>query len=105
MFGGSPAGSQLSHHAALARQHVADAVLQMAAGLRGYGEELGSHQGRMDDTDTQSCVDMGGIEEAAACVSAPTFATNNACSAAHHRAAGGDELMAPDRSARASTPP
>jgi hypothetical protein len=79
VFGGSPAGAQLSHHAALAREHVADAVLQMAAGLRGFREELGSHETRMDYTDTQSALDMKKIEEAAACVAPTDFASNNQC--------------------------
>lgn len=79
VFGGSPAGAQLSHHAALARQHVADAVLQMAAGLRGFREELGSHEARMDYTDTQSAADLKRIEEAAACVAPSDFSTNTRC--------------------------
>lgn len=79
VFGSSPAGSQLSHHAALARQHVADAVLQMAAGLRGYGEELNSHQARMDYTDTQSSIDLRRIEQASSCVAPTNFKTNNSC--------------------------
>ncbi|WP_243056845.1 hypothetical protein [Nocardioides sp. SR21] len=88
VFGGSPAGSQLSHHAALARQHVADAVLQMAAGLRGFREELGSHEARMDYTDTQSAVDLKKIEEAAACVAPADFSANNQCTLP---TAGGDD--------------
>lgn len=79
VFGGSPAGAQLSHHAALARQHVADAVLQMAAGLRGFRDELGSHEARMDYTDTQSAADLKKIEEAAACVAPTDFSTNTQC--------------------------
>lgn len=79
VFGSSPAGAELSHHANLARKHVAEAVLQMAAGLRGYGEELGSHQARMDYTDTQSSVDLRRIESATACVAPTTFTTNDAC--------------------------
>ena len=79
VFGGSPAGGELSHHAALARQHVADAVLQMAAGLRGFGQEIGSHQARMDYTDTQSSQDLKRIEAAATCVAPSGFATNGAC--------------------------
>ena len=90
VFGGSPAGSQLSHHATLARQHVADAVLQMAAGLRGYGEELGSHQARMDYTDTQSSVDLGKIQAATSCVAPTTFATNNQCTLPTSEPVGGD---------------
>jgi len=79
VFGGSPAGSQLNHHAALAREHVAEAVLQMAAGLRGFREELGSHETRMDYTDTQNAVDLKKIEEAASCVAPTDFTTNNQC--------------------------
>lgn len=79
VFGGSPAGGELSHHAALARQHVADAVLQMAAGLRGFREELGSHETRMDYTDTQNAVDLKKIEEAASCVAPTDFSTNTQC--------------------------
>ncbi|MFC5493904.1 hypothetical protein [Nocardioides caricicola] len=79
VFGGSPAGSQLSHHTALAREHVAEAVLQMAAGLRGFRDELGSHEARMDYTDTQSAVDLKKIEAAAACVAPTDFSANNQC--------------------------
>lgn len=79
VFGDSPAGAELSHHAALARQHVADAVLQMAAGLRGFREELGTHQARMDHTDTQSSQDLRRIEAATSCVAPTSFATNDAC--------------------------
>ena len=81
VFGGSPSGGELGHHAALARQHVASAVLQMAAGLRGFQTELGAHQGRMGETDASNGVDMKRIEESAACVSAPTFASNDSCAA------------------------
>ena len=87
VFGGSPAGSQLNHHAALAREHVAEAVLQMAAGLRGFREELGSHEARMDYTDTQSAVDLKRIEDAASCVAPTDFSTNNQCT---NPASGGD---------------
>ena len=79
VFGGSPAGAELSHHAALARKHVADAVLQMAAGLRTFREELGSHEARMDYTDTQSAVDLKKIEAAAACVAPTDFSANTQC--------------------------
>lgn len=79
VFGGSSAGGELSHHASLARQHVADAVLQMAAGLRGFREELGSHEARMDYTDTQNSVDLKKIEAAAACVAPTNFSTNTQC--------------------------
>ena len=90
VFGGSASGGELGHHAALARQHVAQAVLQMAAGLRGFKTELGAHQGRMGETDISNGVDLKRIEESAVCVSAPTFGTNNSCAAPTAESDGGD---------------
>jgi hypothetical protein len=79
VFGGSAQGALLNHHAALARRHVADAVLEMAAGMRGYRAELGLHRARMDSADAQSAVDLRRIEKAAACVAPASFATDDAC--------------------------
>ena len=79
VFGASAQGQQLNHHADLARQHVAEAVLQMAAGLRGYGHELGSHVVRMDDTDTRNAIDLSRLAEATSCVAAQGFAPNDTC--------------------------
>lgn len=79
VFGGSEQGAMLAHHASLAQQHVAEAVLEMAAGLRGYRDELGAHQARMDQTDTQSASDLRRLEQATACVAPSSFATNDEC--------------------------
>lgn len=79
VFGGSAQGQLLTHHAGLARQHVAEAVLQMAAGLRGYGSELEQHRVRMGDTDVQNGVDLTRIEIATTCVAAPTLESNQQC--------------------------
>ena len=77
VFGGSAQGGLLSHHASVARDHVADAVLQMAAGLRGFRDELGSHVARMDYVDTQNALDLARIGEAAARVAAPYVGSND----------------------------
>lgn len=79
VFGGSAQGGQLNYHANLARQHVAEAVLEMAAGLRGFQQDLGAHHARMGDTDVQNAVDMRRIEDAAECVAPTSFATNTQC--------------------------
>jgi hypothetical protein len=79
VFGGSDAGAQLSHHSSIAQQHVAKAVLQMAAGLRGYRDNLTSFTDNMVDTDVSNATALNGIAESAACVAAPTFETNNQC--------------------------
>lgn len=79
VFGGSAQGAILGRHASLAQQHVAEAVLEMAAGLRGYRDELDAHQARMDHTDAQSATDLRRLEQATACVAPTSFATNDAC--------------------------
>jgi len=79
IFGGSDQGAQLSHHASIARRHVAEAVVQMAEGLRGYSVELADHVDRMSDTDSQNAVDLTRIEASTACVAAPNFSTNGTC--------------------------
>lgn len=76
VFGGSAQGGQLNYHADLARQHVAEAVLEMAAGLRGFQQDLGAHRARMGDTDVQNAVDLRRIEDAAAAVVSTTSATD-----------------------------
>jgi hypothetical protein len=81
VFGGSGEGAMLGHHAAIARSHVADAVLQMADGLRGYSAELAGHVDRMTGTDAQSAVDLTRLEASTSCVAAPDFSTNGGCSA------------------------
>lgn len=81
VFGGSEQGAQLTHHAAIARQHVADAVLQMAAGLRGYRDELGNHVTRMDETDTRNGLDLKRLESSTSCVAPADFRSNAACAA------------------------
>lgn len=83
VFGGSEQGGELSHHAAIARRHVAEAVVQMAAGLNGLGAELGAHADRMGGTDVQNAVDLNRLNSYASCVEQPDFTTesNNACQA------------------------
>lgn len=81
VFGGSDQGAQLGHHAAVARQHVAESVIQMAEGLRGFSVELAGHVDRVTGTDTQSAVDLKRIDGYASCVAAPDFTTNSSCSA------------------------
>lgn len=65
MFGGSDSGMDLGQNASVARNHVADAVLQMADGLRGFREGLSRHAERMHDTDTAAAIDMDRIHSAA----------------------------------------
>lgn len=86
VFGGSAQGAILGRHASLAQRHVAEAVLEMVAGLRGYRDELGAHQARMGDTDTQGAADLRRIEQATACVAATSFAANDACALPTSRA-------------------
>ncbi|GAA1142309.1 hypothetical protein [Nocardioides aquiterrae] len=80
VFGGSEAGAQLGHHSSVAQQHVAKAVLQMAAGLRGYRDNLSSFTDNMVDTDVSNATALNGIAESTSCVAAPSFETNNSCS-------------------------
>lgn len=79
VFGGSEQGARLTHQADAARQHVAEAVLQMAAGLRGFRADLAAHETRMHDTDTQNAQSLQRIQAATACVAPTTFATNPSC--------------------------
>lgn len=79
VFGGSDQGAQLTHHADLARRHVAEAVLQMATGLRGFRESLAAHEARMQDTDTQNAQALHGLQAATSCVAPTTFRTNTSC--------------------------
>jgi hypothetical protein len=80
VFGGSDAGGLLSHHASLARQHVAEAVVQMADGLRGFRDELGGHVERMGGTDVQNAVDLGRINGYADCIKGPDFTAGSSSS-------------------------
>ena len=80
VFGGSEAGALLSHHSSVAQQHVAKAVLQMAAGLRGYRDNLASFTDDLVDTDASNASALNGIAVSTSCVAAPSFETNNACS-------------------------
>lgn len=79
IFGGSEAGGVLGYNADLARQHVAKAVLQMAAGLRGYRTNLADFVDDVSEKDAQSATALKGIEASTVCVAAPNFETNNAC--------------------------
>jgi hypothetical protein len=79
VFGGSDAGGQLTHHSSVAQQHVAKAVLQMAAGLRGYRENLAGFADDVSDTDVSNATALNNIAASTACVAAPSFETNDAC--------------------------
>jgi hypothetical protein len=79
VFGGSDAGSLLSHHSSVAQQHVATAVLQMAAGLRGYRDSLAGFAADLDDTDASNATALNNLASSTSCVAAPSFETNNAC--------------------------
>jgi hypothetical protein len=88
VFGGSDAGGQLSHHSSVAQQHVAKAVLQMAAGLRGYRDNLAGFVDDLGDTDVSNATALNGLATSTACVAAPSFHTNNACPAPTSSAGG-----------------
>lgn len=79
VFGGSHAGGLLGHHSSVAQQHVARAVLQMAAGLRGYRDNLAGFVDDVGDTDVANATALNSIATATACVAAPSFQANSAC--------------------------
>jgi hypothetical protein len=79
VFGGSDAGGLLSHHSSVAQQHVARAVLQMAAGLRGYRSNLEDFATDLDDTDASSATALHSLATSTACVAAPGFGSNDGC--------------------------
>ncbi|WP_395656940.1 hypothetical protein [Nocardioides sp.] len=79
VFGGSDAGGQLSHHSGVAQQKVSHAVLQMAAGLRGYRENLAGFVDDLGETDASSATALSNLATSTACVAAPSFETNSAC--------------------------
>lgn len=79
VFGGSDAGGLLTHHSGVAQEHVAKAVLQMAAGLRGYRRNLADFVDDVSDTDVSNATALNNIASSTACVAAPSFETNNAC--------------------------
>lgn len=90
VFGGSERGGELGYHSSVAQQHVARAVLQMAAGLRGYRENLGRFSDDLGDTDVERATVMQGLQESTVCVAAPTFETNNACTLPVSSSTGGE---------------
>lgn len=57
-FGGSTPGAQLDHHASIAHEHVADALNQMAEGLRGYAEKLHEFRTNLTESDQQAAADL-----------------------------------------------
>lgn len=79
VFGGSDSGALLGHHSSVAQQHVARAVVQMAAGLRGYRDNLAGFVDDLGDRDHQSAAELSGLAQSTACVAAPDFGTNAAC--------------------------
>ncbi|HEU5036950.1 MAG TPA: hypothetical protein VFT70_08090 [Nocardioides sp.] len=79
VFGGSETGALLHHHSSVAQQHVAKAVLQMAAGLRGYRDNLSGYVDDMGGTDVANAVALNGLAESTACVAAPNLETNSSC--------------------------
>jgi hypothetical protein len=79
VFGGSDAGALLGHHSGVAQRHVAEAVLQMAAGLRGYRDNLADFAEDLGDTDASNATALTSLATSTACVAAPNFENNNAC--------------------------
>lgn len=80
VFGGSDAGALLSHHSSVAQAHVATSVLQMAAGLRGYRDNLAGFVDDLGETDAANATALSNLATSTACVAAPSFETNQACS-------------------------
>lgn len=58
VFGGSSQGQLLEHHTSVAHQHVADALRDMVAGLRGYAENLDGFATALTETDEQAAADL-----------------------------------------------
>lgn len=58
VFGGSESGQFLEHHTSIAHQHVADALQEMVAGLRGYAENLDGFAKALTETDQQAAADL-----------------------------------------------
>jgi hypothetical protein len=58
VFGGSDTGQLLEHHTSVAHQHVADALHEMVAGLRGYAENLDGFAKALTETDEQAAADL-----------------------------------------------
>ena len=79
VFGGSETGALLSHHTSVAQQHVARAVLQMAAGLRGYRDNLAGFVDDLGGTDVSNATAINGITNATTCVGSSGFQTNTSC--------------------------
>ncbi len=89
-FGGSPASQQCASDAHKARTHVADAILDMSAALKGYGgvvTELYRNVTAVDDTAQADLARKAA--QADACV-APSFAAPSTCTLPGHRASTGD---------------
>jgi hypothetical protein len=79
VFGGSDAGGLLGHHSSVAQQRVAQAVLQMAAGLRGYRDNLAGFVDDLGDTDASSAVALSSLATSTSCVAAPSFGSTSSC--------------------------
>jgi hypothetical protein len=78
-FGGSPASQQCASDAHKARTHVANAILDMSAALKGYGgvvTELYRNVSAVDDTAHADLTRK--VAQADACV-APSFAAPSTC--------------------------
>ena len=58
VFGGSDAGQLMEHHTTIAHRHVADALQEMVAGLRGYAENLNGFAKDVSETDLQAAADL-----------------------------------------------
>jgi hypothetical protein len=58
VFGPSPSGQLLEHDTSVAHQHVADALQQMVAGLRGYADNLDAFAKNVTETDLQAAADL-----------------------------------------------
>src|SRR3954451_17915032 len=79
LFGGSDAGAQLGHHSSVAQQHVAKAVLQRAAGRRGYRDTLAGFVDDLGDTDAANPSALNGLATSTSCVAGESFESNSSC--------------------------
>ena len=72
-FGGSPAGSELGSNATLAHQHVAQAITELVAGIKGFSDNL--HQAKVDRIQTDEGVGavLQSLDKTNACTTGTDF--------------------------------
>jgi len=78
-FGHAPASLQLASDAAKARQHVADALKDMAAGLEGYGQVVTELYRNANEIDLTAKQEIDKQTAAANACVPPSFAAPSTC--------------------------